>query len=59
MSDKTNFEYFAERALFERAMSRTATDRRAIAAHIEMAERYEALASEFKTKGADLRATGG
>lgn len=55
MSDKTNAEYFAERARFELAMSRTASDPRAAAAHLEMAQRYETLAAEFKLARPELQ----
>ena len=48
MSDR-DAEYFADRALVELAMSRAATDPRAATAHAEMAERYEKLATEFKS----------
>ena len=36
-------EYFRERAVTERILAQAASHRRAIAAHTEMAERYEAL----------------
>jgi hypothetical protein len=42
--------YFADRELSEREMSREASDDRAAAAHAEMAERYEALATVFGAK---------
>ena len=48
-------EYFADRAMVELAMSRTATDPRVVAAHAEMAARYEKLASEFKVERLKLR----
>lgn len=43
-------QYFASRELGEREMSHHAPDRRAAAAHAEMAERYEALAAVFGAK---------
>ena len=42
--------YFARRERRERALSRHASDRRAAAAHAEMADRYEALAVVFGAK---------
>jgi hypothetical protein len=42
--------YFARRERRERALSRGARDRRAAAAHAEMADRYEALAVVFGAK---------
>ena len=42
--------YFARRERRERALSRHAADRRAAAAHAEMADRYEALAVVFGAK---------
>lgn len=39
--------YFADRERRARAMSRHAADQRAAAAHAEMADRYEALATVF------------
>lgn len=42
--------YFASREQDERAMSREAIDWRAIAAHHELADRYEALAAVFGEK---------
>lgn len=50
MSDQTNAEYFAGRAVIERAMSEAATDRRAAAIHAELAERYEELALQFSAQ---------
>lgn len=50
MSDEFHADYFAERVLAERAMSRRATDPRAAAAHVQMAEHYEALALVFGAK---------
>ena len=47
MSKPTNAEYFAGRAVIERARSEAATDPRAAAIHAELAERYEALAQQF------------
>jgi len=46
----TDGSYFASREENERALSREAGDRRAAAAHAEMAERYEALAAIFGAK---------
>ena len=46
----TDGSYFASREENERALSREAADRRAAAAHAEMAERYEALAAIFGAK---------
>ena len=40
-------EYFASRAVAERAMKDFATDPRVAAAHAEMEERYEQLSEEF------------
>jgi len=42
--------YFASREQNERELSREAPDPRAAAAHAEMAERYEALATVFGAK---------
>ena len=42
--------YFANREESERELSRIAADRRAAAAHAEMADRYEALAAVFGAK---------
>lgn len=47
MSNRTNSEYFAGRAVIESAMSEAAADQRAAAVHAELAERYEALAQQF------------
>lgn len=52
MPDEAHADYFAARELMERAMGRRATDARVAAAHIEMAERYEALAIVFGAKRA-------
>ena len=52
---KRDADYFADRALVELAMSKVATDERAIAAHLEMAERYEKLAREFAVEQPELR----
>ena len=49
MSNQTNAEYFAGRAVIERAMSKVATDKRAAAIHADLAERYDELALEFST----------
>jgi hypothetical protein len=50
MTEESEGRYFASRELRERAMSRRATNRRAAAAHTEMADRYEALAVVFGAK---------
>lgn len=50
MTDEAEGRYFAGRELRQRAMSRWARDRRAAAAHAEMADRYEALAVVFGAK---------
>ena len=42
--------YFATRELIERSMSRRAVNHRAAAVHMELAERYEALAVVFGAK---------
>jgi hypothetical protein len=42
--------YYAARELKERAMSSRASDRRAAAAHAELADHYEALAVTFGAK---------
>ena len=42
--------YFARRERHEREMSRLATNRSAAAAHLDLAERYEALAVVFGAK---------
>ena len=55
MPDQPHHEYFLERAFFEMAMSRAAIDPRAAAAHLEMAQRYETLAEEFKPAPPKLR----
>ena len=47
MPDEFHANYFAGRELDERAMSRRAADPRAAAAHIELAEHYQALALVF------------
>ena len=52
MPDEFHANYFAGRELDERAMSRRATDPRAAAAHIEMAEHYQAMALVFGAKPA-------
>jgi len=51
MTEEAEGRYFATRELSERDMSRQATNRRAAAAHAEMARRYEALAVVFGAKG--------
>jgi hypothetical protein len=50
MSDEAYARYFADRELYERAMSDRSTDRKVAAVHNEMAERYEALALVFGAK---------
>jgi hypothetical protein len=50
MTERAEGLYFAGRERHERAMSRLASDRRAAAAHAELAERYEALAVVFGAK---------
>ena len=52
MPDEFHADYFANREHIERAMSRSATDPRAAAAHDQMAEHYEALALVFGAKPA-------
>ena len=47
MTEQSQAEYFAARELLERDLGRRATDTRVAAAHIEMAEHYEALARVF------------
>ncbi len=48
MSNQTNAEYFAARALVERGLSNSVAHARAAAAHAELADRYEALALQFR-----------
>lgn len=50
MTEEAEGLYYARHELRERAMSYHAPDRRAAAAHAEMAERYEALAVVFGAK---------
>ena len=50
MSNQTNAEYFAGRAVIERAKSEAAADQRAAAIHAELAERYEELARKFSAE---------
>lgn len=52
MTEESEGSYFASREASEQALSRKATDRRAAAAHAELAERYEALAVVFGAKPA-------
>jgi hypothetical protein len=47
MTEEAEGRYFASRGLRERAMSHRAKNPDAAAAHAEMAERYEALATVF------------
>ena len=58
MSDQSNSEYFASRAMAERRMCELATDPRAAEIHAEMAARYDQLALEFDTLTRKRRATG-
>ena len=44
MSKQADAQYFAGRAVMERAMIHAAADQRAAAVHAELAERYEELA---------------
>ena len=53
MTEQAEGLYFAKRERRERAMSRHARDRRAAAAHAELAERYEALAIVLGAKRTD------
>ena len=57
MPDEFHANYFAGRELDERAMSRRATDPRAAAAHIELADHYQALALVFGAKPATSNPT--
>jgi hypothetical protein len=50
MTEEAEGRYFASRELRERSMSRRAGNKRAAAAHLELAERYEALATVFGAK---------
>ena len=50
MTERAEGPYFVGRELSERLLSLQAHDPRAAAAHAEMAERYEALATVFGTK---------
>ncbi|MBA3730026.1 MAG: hypothetical protein H0W92_04395 [Sphingomonas sp.] len=52
MPDEFHADYFAARERLERAMSRRATDSRAAAAHVELADHYEALAMVFGARPA-------
>lgn len=55
MTEEAEGLYFARHERRERAMSYLAPDRRAAAAHAELADRYEALAVVFGAKrAADL-----
>ncbi len=58
MSDEFHADYFVARERLERAMSRRAADPRAAAAHVEMADHYEALAMVFGAKRAASSPTG-
>lgn len=55
MPDQSEADYFADRALVEQDLSRTAGDPKAAAAHAELAERYEALAEVFKSDHPTLK----
>jgi hypothetical protein len=48
MSNLEDADYFASRAIEERARSLTADDERVSAAHADMADRYEQLAIHFR-----------
>ena len=52
MTEQAEGLYFAGRERRERALSLHAVDRRAAAAHAELADRYEALAVVFGAKRA-------
>lgn len=55
MTDQSEADYFADCALVELHLSRTAGDPKAAAAHAELAERYEALAEVFKSEHPTLK----
>lgn len=46
MSERSNSDYYAKRALEERRMTESATIPRSVAIHAELTARYEALASD-------------
>ena len=48
--EEAEASYFARRERREREMSRIATNRHAAAAHLDLADRYEALAVVFGAK---------
>lgn len=48
MSNLEDADYYADRANMERTLSHSTQDKRAAAAHTEMAERYEQLADQFR-----------
>jgi len=50
MTHASEGPYFAARELDERELSREAIDWRVAAAHLELADRYEALAAIFGAK---------
>jgi hypothetical protein len=50
MTEEAYARYFADREMFERAMSLSAGNRRVAAVHSELAERYEAMAAVFGAK---------
>ena len=58
MSEKTNSEYFAARAVEHRKLSQTTADARAAAIHAELSARYAELSLEFEAKRQKLSATG-
>jgi hypothetical protein len=50
MTEERYARYFADREMFERAMSLSATNDRVAAVHGELAERYGALALVFGSR---------
>jgi hypothetical protein len=50
MTEEAYARYFADREMFERAMSLSAGNRRVAAVHSELAQRYEAMAAVFGAK---------
>ena len=52
--ERAEGSYFAEREVHEREMSRLASNAHAAAAHLDLAERYEALAVVFGAKSVSL-----
>ena len=55
MSELDDADYFSLRANEERTLSLKSKDKRAAAAHTEMAERYEELADQFRASHPRLR----